>query len=113
MPVYRYKAMDVRSRPLAGSLAAESPRHARDLLRSRGLAVESLRLQTAARRPAAAWLLQGRGHSARLASLLRELATLLSVGVGIVEALETLSRQHRGYFQAALALLRDRIAGGE
>jgi type II secretory pathway component PulF len=44
--------------------------------------------------------------------LLRELSTLLSVGIPLLEALQTLARQHRGRFQAVIMLLRERVAAG-
>ncbi len=112
MPVYHYKVQDVRARTATGTIAAESPRHARDELRSRGFAVEELRPHRAARGLGLRWLLRRRADSAQLASVLRELATLLAVGVGIVDALETLIRQHKGHLQTSLSLLRDRVASG-
>lgn len=112
MPVYHYRVQDVRARTASGTIAAESARHARDDLRGRGFAVEEIWPHE--RRDGGVWrcLTRRRANSARLASLLRELSTLLAVGVGIVDALETLLRQHRGHFQTSLALLRDRVAGG-
>jgi type II secretory pathway component PulF len=112
MPVYQYRVQDLRARTACGTLAAESPRHARDELRARGFAVEELRLYTPDRGRLMQILLRRRATRAQLASLWRELATLLSVGIGLVEALETLLRQQRGPFQASLAQLRDRVAGG-
>jgi type II secretory pathway component PulF len=43
---------------------------------------------------------------------IRELSTLLGVGMPLLEALETLSRQHKGAFQSAILLVRDRVAAG-
>lgn len=112
MPVYHYRVQDVRSRSASGTIAAESPRHARDELRARGYAVEELRPHAGSGFVPWQWLVRRRGTRGQLASLLRELSTLLAVGVGIVDALETLLRQHRGPVQTTLALLRDRVAGG-
>jgi general secretion pathway protein F len=112
MPVYHYKVQDIRARTATGTIAAESPRHARDELRSRGLAVEDLWLHRSNQRAGWHWLTQRRAGRTQLASLLRELSTLLAVGVGIVDGLETLIRQYRGPLQTSLALLRDRVASG-
>jgi len=111
MPVYHYKVQDIRARSASGTIAAESPRHARDELRARGFAVEELRPHERSG-GVGSWLLRRRARSSQVVSVLRELATLLAVGVGIADALETLIRQHRGAFQTTLALLRDRVVGG-
>ena len=112
MPVYHYKVQDARARTACGTIAAESPRHARDELRGRGLAVEELRAHDPRQGAGWRWLVRRRATTAQLVSLLRELSTLLAVGVGIAEALETLIRQHHGRFQTTLALLRDRVVSG-
>lgn len=112
MPVYHYKVQDIRARSASGTIAAESPRHARDELRSRGLAVEEIWPHRQTSGFGWRFLVRRRANTAQLASLLRELSTLLAVGVGIVDALETLIRQHKGHFQTSLALLRDRVASG-
>jgi type II secretory pathway component PulF len=44
--------------------------------------------------------------------LLRELATLLGVGATVLDALDTIARQHSGRFQTIVVLLRDRVAAG-
>ncbi|MHB8974220.1 MAG: type II secretion system F family protein [Pirellulaceae bacterium] len=112
MPVYHYKVQDIRARTASGTIAAESPRHARDDLRARGLAVEEIWPHQHNSGGIWRWLIRRRSSSAQLVSLLRELSTLLAVGVGIADALETLIRQHQGHFQTTLALLRDRVVGG-
>lgn len=112
MPVFAYRAFDRRHAALTGSIAADSPRQARDKLRARGLLIEEIRSQEAGRRARARWLFRKRAGAARSAAALREPATLLSVGVDLPEALGTLARQHRGFFQTALLLLSDRISGG-
>jgi len=117
MPVFAYRVLDRRHTALTGTISADSPRQARDKLRARGLLVEEVRPQQSPRRSAVGWLLRRRGpasgyHAARMATMLRELATLLSVGVDLPQALHTLARQHRGHFQASILLLSDRIAGG-
>lgn len=112
MPVFVYKAIDQRRAVSSGTIAADSPRQARDSLRARGLKVEEIRLQDAVPRGRARWLFRKRAGAAQLASLLRELATLLAVGIDLVEALGTLAEQHRGQFQTAILMLKDRVAGG-
>lgn len=112
MPVFTFKALDARQAKVNGAIAADSPLEARNLLRARGLMIEAIDLQRSQRRWTVQWLMRKRGGSSRVASILYELATLLSVGVDLVEALNTLARQQRGYFRTSLLLLKDRIAGG-
>jgi type II secretory pathway component PulF len=114
MPVFAYKALDTRddAGERSGTIAADTPRQARDLLRERGLVVRGL---SAAEAPVAApkWRRgsSGRGR-AQVSGFIREVATLLGVGVPLLEALETLARQHKGKFHTTILLLRDRVAGG-
>jgi len=112
MSVFMYRAFDRRLTRVTGTIVADSPRQARDTLRARGLVIEEVRPGETGRRLNVRWLFQKRGNAARLASVLHELSTLLSVGVDLVEALDVLARQHRGYFQTAILLLKDRVAGG-
>jgi type II secretory pathway component PulF len=126
MAVFTYKATDSHNEVI-GTIAADTPRQARDLLRERGLIVRDLAGYESPSKPAAAKapskraslefrlpfksLFRGnlRHHST---SFIRELSTLLSVGVPLLEALETISKQHQGRFQAAVLLLRDRVSAG-
>ena len=112
MPVFSYIARDGRQARVKGAISADSPRQARDLLRGRALVIEQLSPQRAATGFGAAWLLRRRATRARLAEVLRELATLLSVGVDLLDALQTLARQHRGHMQTSLLLLCDRVSAG-
>lgn len=112
MAVFSYQAIDARARVIRGSLPGDSLRDARDRLRARGLIVESIaeRKQSAQ----AKWnpLARASRHSAKLAMTVRDLSTLLSTGIGLVEALGTVTEQHRGAFQLSLIALRDQVAGG-
>lgn len=112
MPVFAYKAIDERRAVVTGTIAADSPRQARDGLRMRGLRVEEVRVQESVRQGSARWLFRKRTRAAQVASLLREMATLLAVGIDLVEALGILAQQHGGHVQTAILLLKDRVAGG-
>ena len=114
MPVFAYKAMNAREGERSGTIAADTPRQARDLLRERGLVVRGL---SAASGPEGGlrWRRRsgGGGRSrAQVTGFIREVSTLLGVGVPLLEALETLARQHKGRFHTTILLLRDRVAGG-
>lgn len=111
MPVFAYKAIAGDSSLTSGTIVSDTPRSARDALRARGLIVQAIAphkqreksLKNAAR-PSR--------NSNKTLGFIRELATLLSVGIPLLEAIDTISRQHRGRFHASLLLLRDRIASG-
>jgi type II secretory pathway component PulF len=119
MAVFTYKATDARN-DVTGTIAADTPRQARDLLRERGLVVRDISdfqppppaavKQQRAKLAVRPRLRRGLRHHAT--GFIRELATLLGVGMPLLEALETLSRQHKGTFQSAILLVRDRVAAG-
>src|SRR5262245_50603673 len=107
MAVFAYKAMDASSAAeLRGTIAADTPRQARDLLRDRGLSVRDLSEYSAAAPKF------GRASRAQVTLFIRELSTLLSVGVPLLEAIDTTVRQHSGRFRAGILLLRDRVGEG-
>ena len=87
MPEFTYRAGDQR-----GTLTAGSPREARDRLRERGLSASEVKEVPGRRgtpRGGAGRFGGRRGFD--LAEVARELATLLSVGVPVLEAIETLA----------------------
>jgi general secretion pathway protein F len=119
MAVFSYKALNGDDVATTGVLTADSPRQARDLLRARGLVVEEVRGQ---RGPAGgrsgtggkwAWLGLGpRRHPAKVVSFVRELATLLGAGLPLLDAMDTILKQHAGAFRGNLLAVRDFVAAG-
>ncbi|MFH5806174.1 type II secretion system F family protein, partial [Alienimonas sp. DA493] len=122
MAVFAYRATDPAGGPaVRGVLAADSPRHARDLLRDRGLAPVEVREQAASASAAGGGsspgslrerLPGGRGSVRRTASAVRELSTLLGVGVPLAEALGVVAAGHPGRLGEALLGVRDRVGAG-
>src|SRR5437868_7012808 len=111
MAVFTYRASGAAADQNSGTIAADTPRQARDLLRQRGLVVfevESLQPAVTRRRR----LTWRRGQSHQTTMFIRELATLLGVGVPLLEALGTLSSQYHAAFASTIVLLRDRVAAG-
>jgi general secretion pathway protein F len=113
LAIFEYSATDSQGMALRGTIAADSPRQARDLLREQGLGIT--RVEPLAER-------QARGFSHRRASrriqgemvsFVRELATLLTAGIPLLSALHTLAAQHGRRFRAAIQHLAERIAAGE
>ncbi|MDC7830624.1 MULTISPECIES: type II secretion system inner membrane protein GspF [Pseudomonas] len=102
MPAYRYLALDGDGRRQRDVIQAESERHARQLLRERGLFPREVQATGPAR--------GARNHAGRLdansrTDFTRQLATLVGAAIPLADALQMLERQSR---QAALkALLLD------
>ncbi len=81
MAVFAYKALDVNSSPIQGTISADNPRTARDLLRSRGLLVETVAAQQEASKQSW-WPFRRRSrHSAKRVTMSRERSTLRSAGI--------------------------------
>jgi type II secretory pathway component PulF len=112
MPVFAYKALDPSAGERTGTVAADTPRQARDLLRDRGLIVRDIATAAASSGVARRARQPGRGVRTQVTGFIREMSTLLGVGVPLLEALETLARQHKGRFHTTILLLRDKVAGG-
>jgi len=115
MAVYAYIAAGGNGRaasPIRGTIAADSPRQARDQLRAQGLSVREVVEQKAgAGKSATARYLVGRQRP-HVTGLLQEMATLLAAGIPLLEALDTITRQHGGRFRQSIMLLRDHVAAG-
>ncbi len=112
MSVFSYKALNHGRDLLKGAVSADSPRQARDVLRSRGLMVQEIYEQTPSVQRKG-WLLRRPGrYAVRLTTTIREMATLLGVGIPLTDALDTVSLQHRGHYHWALLMLRDQVEAG-
>jgi len=88
MPFYRYVAFDGSGRKIKGVMEAESELRAANVLGERGLAVVSLK-EVKRRKTFVLFPISTR----ELASFSRQLATMISAGVRIKEALTILARQ--------------------
>ncbi len=112
MAVFTYKASEAGGTVASGTVTADTPRQARDILRSRGLTIQEVR------RPRAALSLSGRSlpwrkrHTGEVVTFVRELSTLLAVGIPMLQAIDTIAKQHKGEFLAVLLQLKDRVASG-
>lgn len=115
---------------VTGTITADSPGQARQLLRERGLAIYEL---VASRRPQwpkryqwlTKWRSRGQGYRGQTVEFIRELSTLLAVGTPMVSALDTIIKQQghggrsnfrgfRGFrgFGGILIAIRDQVAAG-
>ena len=110
MPIFAYKAFRADATSASGTIAADTARQARDLLRERGLTITEV--QATSGRAARTVRTGGRREQVEVVAFIRELSTLLRAGIPLLSAIQTLSRQHSRRFQPVLQLLADRIASG-
>jgi general secretion pathway protein F len=115
MAVYAYSADLGDTRHAAASrgiITADSPRQARDQLRARGLAVHEMVEQKPGNRRGW-WARYSTGrHRDKVTVLFQEMSTLLSAGIPLLEAIDTIARQHTERFAQCILLLRDHVAAG-
>ncbi len=112
MPMFRYRAEDATGRSCHGVQEAQSARHARQLLRERGLMVLSMR--SAGSSIGFTNLFRNNGLSpAQRALVTRQLATLLQAGMPLAEALRAVAAQseHRRVKELMLAV-SERVSEG-
>lgn len=113
MAVYAYIASPgAGSAPIKGTIAADSPRSARDQLRAQGLSIRELSEQRTSKSPSLLSSYLARRQSSKVVGLLQEMTTLLTAGIPLLEALDTITRQHHGRFKQSIMLLRDQVAAG-
>jgi len=112
MTVYQYSAVDRQRGKVTGTVTADTPRSARDQIRSRGLVVQ--RLEPSREKSSPGWLEYwlDKRQEPKLVDFVSELATLLAVGIPLIEALDTTTRSYRGRFKTAILELREQVAGG-
>ncbi|MCF4998060.1 type II secretion system protein GspF [Pseudomonas syringae] len=111
MPTFEYLADDARGRACKGRLDADGARHARQLLRERGLWPRQVNEIRAAngRSPVGG----GRLSAAQLALLTLQLSTLVQAGLPLEEALEAVARQSAGRrVSGLLSAVRQRVMEG-
>ena len=127
MPVYKYQVRDAKDRSSSGTVAADSPRLAREQLRRQGLFVSQLepisRDKTQGNvafdsksKPNAFRLpfsFAQRRLSTHVSWFTRELSTLLSVGTPMVDAIQIAIDQSRGAFRSLLLSVHEQINRGD
>ena len=116
MAAYRFEAANATGRIEQGVLDADSPRHARSLLRERGLTpiqVASLQ-QTAAAAAARSSVFDSRLRTAELTLATRQLASLLAARLPIEQALATVAEQgERRLVRERFAAVRSDVVSGQ
>lgn len=94
MAAYEYRALDAKGRETKGLIEGDTPRHARQQLRDRGLSPLDVR-EVAEAKQSTTSLFRGGGsiNSAELALFTRQLATLVRSGLPLDESLTAVSEQ--------------------
>jgi type II secretory pathway component PulF len=112
MAVFAFRALDANLATVRGTIVADTPRQARESLRARGLTIQAIADERSAL-GLGTWRWRWASRpAASVVSWVRELATLLAVGVPLLEAIDTTAKQYRGSFHNVLLMLRDRVASG-
>ena len=114
MPAYRYEAAEPSGHLARGIIDADSPRHARNLLRERGLTPLELNPVQPAAGGAGLRVLAGRLGAAELALATRQLASLLSARLPIEQALGAVVEQaDRQAVRDRFAAVRSEVIAGQ
>lgn len=107
MPVFHYKTINQQGSSQRGTIRAQTPRAARDLLRGQGLQISELK-ETAGNSKSP-WLVPSQSN---IAQSLSDLAVLLGVGVPLDESLHTLASQSRGRGKSIWQRVLDDVSSG-
>ncbi len=112
MAVFSYSGVDRDSVVVKGTVAADTPRQAREELRGQGVRVR--KLSECAEKSNRSWFsgLLFRSSKATWATAVHELSMLLHAGIPMLDALDTLTEQSAGAFRTALLGVRDRVGAG-
>ncbi|MFZ5907639.1 MAG: type II secretion system F family protein [Nitrospirota bacterium] len=108
MPIFHYKGYRADGSEATGTIEAASRKDAVLRLKESGLYPRNVEGVSGTRR----FSLFSRNDSALLPSVTRQLSTLLSSGVPLLEALRSLSDEQKGFWKTMLVDIRERIAAG-
>lgn len=108
MPIFLYKGYKTDGSEVAGTLEANSLKDA--VLRLRDSGLYTKKVQEAVYRKG--FGLFRRPDASLLPSTTRQLSTLLSSGVTLMEALSSISEENRGFWKNMLVNIKERVAAG-
>ena len=117
MPVFEYRALDVKGKNIKGIIDANSEPHARTKLRSQGKYPVSITQSTSKQGSKSSG---GRGFhlfqrikQGEVSNITRQLATLMGAGIPLVQALESLIEQTRNpAFKKVIAQIKGSVNEG-
>ncbi|MFN7095179.1 MAG: type II secretion system F family protein, partial [Burkholderiales bacterium] len=113
MATYNYKALDSKGKDKNGVIQAESPRHARQQLRNKGLIVAQLESVKERQLSRKAFSLKKAISSLELALITRQFAILLNSSLSVEQALTALIDQLENSEQKSIMMgVRNEVLGG-
>ena len=112
MAVFHYTGVNAELTIVRGTISADTPRQARDQLRDEGLSVRTIDEAKTASGTRLSMRIPFRSFRVQWATAVHELAMMLHAGIPILEALDTIVAQNRGFFRVAILKLRDQVASG-
>jgi len=115
MPRYHYIAIAANGKKVKGAITAESPYSARKQLRVRSIHPSSVtEVSSKAEGKTALFSIFGKRNKTQIIDFTKQMATLLTSGIKLTEALSVLTMQTSDVrFRNALCDIRDRVVTGE
>lgn len=108
MPIFQYKGFKADGSKATGVLEADGLQDALSIIRDRGIYPKEVSEYTHREKR---WGFR-RYDSTFLPVITRQLSTLLSSGVPLMDALKSLSEENRGFWKSLLVSVRERVSGG-
>ena len=108
MPIFQYKGYKTDGSQAAGTIEANSAKDAALRLRESGLYPKNVREALYQRR----FALSRRPDISLLPSITRQLSTLLSSGVTLMEAITSIAEEQRGFWKNVLVSIKEKVAAG-
>jgi general secretion pathway protein F len=108
MPIFQYKGYKPDGSQAAGTIEASSAKDAALRLRESGLYPKNVREALYQSR----FALSRRPDISLLPSITRQLSTLLSSGVTLMEAITSIAEEQRGFWKNVLVSIKEKVAAG-
>lgn len=108
MPIFQYKGYKTNGINVSGTLEAGGLQEAISNLKSSGVYPKDIREHDYRGKR---WFLR-RHDKDLLPSVTRQLSTLLSAGVPLIDALKSLSEENKGFWRSILISVREKVSGG-
>ncbi|MCL5022314.1 MAG: type II secretion system F family protein [Nitrospirae bacterium] len=108
MPIFRYRGYTTEGRDVQGSIEASGPGDALLRVKAEGIFPSEVTESGITRRKK----IFRRTDESFLPNVTRQLSILLSSGVPMLEALQSMSAENRGYYRELLIAVKEKVSGG-